>query len=119
MTTLNNVKRIVLKGNKIDDVDIEQIKLPKPKYVNGVLQYEDGKIVYEPSFDDLKAERILSEKALPIAYSLDTIPTTDPSNTNFNNYLITLTLANEMITKTETRPLQIYENLENKKVYQF
>ena len=108
MTTLKNVKEIVLKGKNIRDVDTTPITMPSPVYENGEIKKdsETGEIIYNPSLNTLKTDTLLTETSLPIAYSLEG-KTLDPSSQDFKNEIMTLSAAAELKTTVKEEPLQI------------
>jgi len=120
MTTLKNVKEIVLKGKNIRDVDTTSITMPTPVYENGEIKTDPqtGEIIYNPSLDTLKTDTLLTETSLPIAYSLKD-KELDPTSPNFKNEVLTLSAATELKTKTKSDTLKILENSEHQKQYQF
>ena len=111
MTTLKNVKEIILKGKNIRDVDTTPITIPSPVYENGVIKKdsETGKVIYNPTLDTLKTDTLLAETSLPIAYSLEN-KVIDPSLPNFKNEILTLSAASELKTKTKSDSLKILPN---------
>ena len=120
MTTLKNVKEIVLKGKNIRDVDTTSITMPTPVYENGEIKTDPqtGEIIYNPPLDTLKTDTLLTETSLPIAYSLKD-KELDPTSPNFKNEVLTLSAATELKTKTKSDTLKILENSEHQKQYQF
>ena len=113
MTTLYNVKEIKLKGKQIHDVDIEPITLPVPT-INS-----NNTISYTPGLTSLKDDTLLTEKSLPIAYTLKG-ENMDPTQSDFTNKLLTLSTIREIKPEVETQHLQIaYSDTMHKNVYQF
>ena len=113
MTTLNNVKQIILKKKEINDIDTTSITLPVPSK-----DPQTGEITYNPPLNSLKSDTILTETSLPISYTL-TNEIIDPSDPNFENKLLTLSAASELKPETKSDALKIFENLEHQKQYQF